>query len=377
VPLISEFGQDRVEIRMFHTPNLTGIRKAVVPKRVNEGWGLQHMKLYGVDDELILSGANLSEDYFTNRQDRYHVFKSKTLTDYFRRVHDGVCELSFQILPSKDDIGYSMTWPQTNLAPSPLEDPDAFRKASTKVLSSLLSAQKASSKTSSSSATVVYPVLQFTPLLIPDSSTELPVITKILSSLSKAPFLGSSWTFTAGYFNMTPTFQRLLLSTEPAKGTVISASPWANGFYGSAGVSGLLPPAYTHLSKRFLQAVRHRGLASQISLMEWRKGTVNTPGGWSYHAKGIWVTLPEEKQPSICVVGSSNYTKRSYRLDLEANVVIVTRDKELMGKLAAEEQWLQEHAKVVTEADYEKDTRKVGWNVRVAMWLVKVLGGAL
>jgi CDP-diacylglycerol--glycerol-3-phosphate 3-phosphatidyltransferase len=56
VPLISEFGEQRVEIRMFHTPNLTGIRKAVVPKRINEGWGLQHMKLYGVDDELILSG---------------------------------------------------------------------------------------------------------------------------------------------------------------------------------------------------------------------------------------------------------------------------------------------------------------------------------
>src|SRR6202012_2401768 len=72
VPLVSEFGSDRVEIRMFHTPNLTGIRKAIVPKRINEGWGLQHMKLYGVDDELILSGANLSEDYFTNRQDRNH-----------------------------------------------------------------------------------------------------------------------------------------------------------------------------------------------------------------------------------------------------------------------------------------------------------------
>lgn len=55
-PLVSEFGSDRVEIRMYHTPNLTGLRKAWVPKRINEGWGLQHMKLYGVDDEIILSG---------------------------------------------------------------------------------------------------------------------------------------------------------------------------------------------------------------------------------------------------------------------------------------------------------------------------------
>lgn len=55
-PLVDEFGPDRVEIRMYHTPNLTGLRKKYVPKRINEGWGLQHMKLYGVDDEVILSG---------------------------------------------------------------------------------------------------------------------------------------------------------------------------------------------------------------------------------------------------------------------------------------------------------------------------------
>jgi CDP-diacylglycerol---glycerol-3-phosphate 3-phosphatidyltransferase len=55
-PLVEEFGADRVEIRMYHTPNLTGLRKQYIPKRINEGWGLQHMKLYGVDDEIIMSG---------------------------------------------------------------------------------------------------------------------------------------------------------------------------------------------------------------------------------------------------------------------------------------------------------------------------------
>lgn len=42
---------------MYHTPNLTGLRKAILPKRINEGWGLQHMKLYGMDDEIIMSGC--------------------------------------------------------------------------------------------------------------------------------------------------------------------------------------------------------------------------------------------------------------------------------------------------------------------------------
>jgi len=41
---------------MYHTPNLAGLRKDILPNRINEGWGLQHMKLYGIDDEIIMSG---------------------------------------------------------------------------------------------------------------------------------------------------------------------------------------------------------------------------------------------------------------------------------------------------------------------------------
>ena len=54
--LVVEFGPERVEVRMFHTPNLVGIKKKAVPRRINEGWGLQHIKLYGFDDELLMSG---------------------------------------------------------------------------------------------------------------------------------------------------------------------------------------------------------------------------------------------------------------------------------------------------------------------------------
>ena len=54
--LVSDFGPERVEVRMFHTPNLHGLKKRFIPTRINEGWGLQHMKLYGFDDEIILSG---------------------------------------------------------------------------------------------------------------------------------------------------------------------------------------------------------------------------------------------------------------------------------------------------------------------------------
>ena len=379
---------------MYHTPNLTGLRKKYIPKRINEGWGLQHMKLYGVDDEIIMSGANLSTDYFTNRQDRYHLFRSKELTDYFARIHDGVAKLSFDIQPSNADGsgGYTMTWPSSNPAPSPLSSPGNFKTAAQKHLSHLLTPSNSPSplQPGKPSTTTIYPILSLVPLL--PSSTELPALTTILTSLTRPPFTGSTWTFTAGYFNMTSSFRRLLLGTKPASGTVLTAHPYANGFYGSKGVSGMLPDAYTHLAKMFLRKVKHEGLSESVTLKEWKFGKVNEEGGWTYHAKGLWVTFPSnetssvsaaqaaekpQEDPSLTVIGSSNYTKRSYELDLEANVIIATSDPGLRRRLGEEVKWLNKHATPVDEGEFEKPERKVSVAVRLSMWAVRVLGGAL
>ncbi|KAI0467980.1 hypothetical protein F4859DRAFT_221415 [Xylaria cf. heliscus] len=382
-PLVAEFGPDRVEIRMYHTPNLTGLRKKHIPKRINEGWGLQHMKLYGVDDEIILSGANLSNDYFTNRQDRYHLFTSRDVTDYFWRLYQGVTSLSFLVEPSQELAGFRLHWPSTNAAPSPLEQPAQYVAQSTKVISRLISLGDgktgipARNDSSSSKDTTVYMLGQLSQLMRPDTSTELPVVTHLLKTLAKPEYSGSSWTFTAGYFNPDPTLRNLLLSTTSGGNTVITAHPHANGFYGSKGVSGLLPGAYTYLARRFLREIHQRKRHSSIVLKEWRKGMVGEPEGWTYHAKGLWVTLPNEKDPSMSIIGSSNYTKRSYSHDLEAGALIVTRDEDLKKRLGAEQRWLQEFAKPVTLDDFATNERRVGLNVRIAMWIVSLVGGAL
>lgn len=225
--------------------------------------------------------------------------------------------------------------------------------------------------------TTVYMIGQLSQLLRPDTSTELPVITHVLKTLAKPEYSGSSWTFTAGYFNPDPTLRNLLLSTASKDNTVITASPEANGFYGSKGVSGLLPGAYTYLARRFLREAHQRKRDTSIVLKEWKKGTVGEPEGWTYHAKGLWVTLPNEENPSMSIIGSSNYTKRSYSHDLEAGALIVTKDEDLKRRLGAEQRWLQDFAKPVTLDDFATTERRVGLNVRIAMWIVSLVGGAL
>ena len=390
-PLARDF-PTQVEIRMYHTPNLTGIRKRIVPKRINEGWGLQHMKLYGIDDEVVLSGANLSDDYFNNRQDRYHVFSSKRVTDYYAKIHGTMCSVSFRLRPLQDSSCYTLDWPDNNATTSPLVDPKEYIRASTELFRPLIAPERSTGQGSVPSETAIYPMLT-----LPHSlNNELSALQALLS----APLpRGSSYLFTAGYFNPHPSITASLLSCSakskmPAEvvGTVLTASPWANGFYGSKGVSGMLPAAYTLLSRRFLQQV-DKIAPGAVELREWRRGTVGTPGGWTYHAKGLWLTLPRQDSvtvednstiptlksagPSVTVIGSSNYTTRSYSLDTEVGAVIVTRDQGLQAQLKREAEGLLHYSKHIREEDLRGSERRVGLGVRVAMWIVRAAGGSL
>lgn len=81
--------------------------------------------------------------------------------------------------------------------------------------------------------------------------------------------------------------------------------------------------------------------------------------------------------PSATVIGSSNYTSRSYGLDLEVGALVVTDDEGLMRKWRREEEGLRKWTREVGETELAGEERRAGWRVRVAMWIVKVVGGAL
>lgn len=310
------------------------------------------------------------------------MFSAKNITEYFSTLHQTVSSLSFLLKPSDSPAGFELIWPESNQAPSPLDNHKQFVSKSTSLLRSIISPKQAGIASANNHGdakldTSVFVLAQMSQLLSPDTSTELPAITHVLKTLAAPQYENSSWTFTAGYFNPAPSLTKLLLSTASRNNTVITASPFANGFYGSKGVSGLLPDAYTLLARRFVQAVARSKQDGSIVLKEWRRGTVGEPGAWTYHAKGLWVTLPNDVGPSISLVGSSNYTKRSYSLDLEANALIVTNNEGLKKRLGEEQQWLQDYATVVTRDDFARTERRVGLKVRIAMWLVSIAGGAL
>lgn len=74
---------ERCRLALYQTPRLQSIWSTVLPSRYNEIIGLQHMKLYIADDFVVLSGANCSNDYFKQRQDRYIEIDDRELANFY------------------------------------------------------------------------------------------------------------------------------------------------------------------------------------------------------------------------------------------------------------------------------------------------------
>lgn len=118
-----------VTISLYHTPSLRGLSKKLMPPRWNELIGLQHMKLYLFDNTVIISGANLSNDYFTNRQDRYIMIEDKALADFYSNFVQKVQEFSFKV---KANEGVELH-PKWNMLPYESDKVDFVRTAREKI----------------------------------------------------------------------------------------------------------------------------------------------------------------------------------------------------------------------------------------------------
>lgn len=376
--LVQKYG-DRVDVRCYRAPQYYRWYNKLLPSRINEGVGVQHMKIYGFDDEVILSGANLSKDYFTNRQDRYYIFKdNKFFNEYYFNMHQLVSKLSHKVEYRNNQARFELVWPSSNVSCDPESDYSRFLKESRVAIKKFMqsSVNNAPQKESLEEyPTYVYPLTQFTPFFKgkKDVSTEKRSLLNLFNDLKHSQ-LNFDWNFTTGYFNIEDDLRDSLISVskrEQVNGNIITASAKANGFYLSKGISGMLPSAYHYLQYRFLKLVESR--KSNISIYEWQRGEVNKPNGWSYHAKGIWI-LPKNKDtlPIFTTIGSSNYTTRAYSLDIENDCAILTKDSDLRHQIQREIDNLNSNVHEVKREDFkEQSEKKIKLKVKMAAELLK------
>ncbi|XP_010123786.1 PREDICTED: CDP-diacylglycerol--glycerol-3-phosphate 3-phosphatidyltransferase, mitochondrial, partial [Chlamydotis macqueenii] len=293
IPLLQRF-PEQVRVSLFHTPNLRGLLRLLIPERFNETIGLQHIKVYLFDDNVILSGANLSDLYFTNRQDRYVLLQdSPEIADFFTELVDAIGDVSLQL--QRDDTvqmmegmvhpyqGDKMAYCEIanrrvmeviNSARTRQELLHTKAFHSSQQGSSLLSQQgsRVSGGLKPEPDTWIYPLIQMKPFGI--QIDEMVTETLLTEAERDARIY-----LTTGYFNLTQAYMDLILGTR-AEYRILLASPEVNGFFGAKGVAGAIPAAYVYIEQQFYSEVCCLHQQERVRLQEYSRA------GWTFHAKG-------------------------------------------------------------------------------------------
>lgn len=319
MPLVKQ--TKNVTLSLYHTPSLRGISKKLFPPRWNELIGIQHMKLYLFDETVIISGANLSNDYFTNRQDRYLIIEDKRLADFYSNLVYKVQEFSFQVNVNAE-IELHPKW---NMLPYDSDKINFVTKARENIFNyfaNVCEEQKYAS-TEKNADTWIFPLIEMGQLGIHHDS----VVTKKLLSASMQ---NSKLQLASGYFNLTDDYMNTLTDNCLANCNILMAHPNANGFQGAKGMAGGIPAAYTLIARYFYKKLKEAGQDDRVKLFEYQKD------GWSYHAKGLWYYLPGSDLPNLTLIGSSNFGERSVNRDLETQICMVTTNVKLQQELQSE-----------------------------------------
>ncbi|KAH7343795.1 hypothetical protein B0J17DRAFT_643958 [Rhizoctonia solani] len=325
LPLINSY-PDRVQVKMFRSPKLSGPLRYLVPRRFDEGWGTWHAKVYLVDDDILLSGANLNSSYFTNRQDRYiHFTRSPHLADYLVHLLRVFAGYSSDLrVTSESSLGYTLDWPRRDSTQF------TFGALAKKEIETFQAgARKESSMDNVNDQIVVLPMVQSGVLGIREEELCLQALFDLLDSgkLSETTLVD----VTSGYFALYDPYQDRALASK-ASYRIVAASPSANGFLGSKGLSGRIPEAYTLLERRFwnrvLAARRRWGGDRGIELREWQRP------GWTYHAKGMWISPSINEAPYATLFGSTNLNSRSAHLDTEVSFLLAVPEQNSLLRTA-------------------------------------------
>eukprot|EP00117_Sycon_ciliatum_P016253 scpid62027/ scgid4597/ CDP-diacylglycerol--glycerol-3-phosphate 3-phosphatidyltransferase, mitochondrial; Phosphatidylglycerophosphate synthase 1 len=410
----------RLHVALYQTPELPNWIRWLVPHKYNEVPSLQHMKIYIFDNDVMLSGANLSADYFHQRQDRFVLIRdAPRLADYLTSVVATVATHSYS-LRGDNVLEFSGKTRQRLMAmlgevcagsnPSPtdcdaLPDPlvagnrqkfYASLRAALKALrtsaqgdTSFFGVSQPEHSTASSNSdalgnartgadqatrldnpavqqpdddTILYPLLQLGPAGIQDDETA----TRRLLEQSRSR--GYGLRLASGYFNLTPEYSKSLLERgqdQTGFTEILLASPQANGFLGARGPRGSIPAGYVHRCKLFYQAVCQSGCKDTVHLAEYFRN------GWTFHGKGLWLYPVNSDTPDMTMVGSPNFGYRSTCRDVELQVAMVTKNASLRRKLKQEADYLFSFGQSVDESTFQRPDHRVPWLVAVIANVVR------
>jgi CDP-diacylglycerol--glycerol-3-phosphate 3-phosphatidyltransferase len=380
----------QVNVGLFRMPQHDSLAGRLLPPRYREGVGVQHMKVYAFDDTVVLSGANLSHDYFTTRQDRCVVVRRAG--DFAAAMHELVELLTAHSHTVASDGVHAVTPPPpqrstaafaASLRQWAADDGVSDGGGVRSTISSGSSGSSSNNRNSSSignrsgssdddsDVVVITPQVQFAAHGVHQDARST---TALLQSL-RAP---DDVVMATGYFNFPDTLASTVIHDCAAQRVrIVTAAPSANGFYGARFISGSVPLGYSEIERHFVQRCRQvPGRGDAIRMLEFCRP------GWTFHGKGLWINCGADdgavgtaadsgaKVPYVTAVGSPNFGRRSFERDLELQLVCRSSNPSLRRALADECSHMLRHSEPVTDATWTQPQRRLhGWSWSNGAWI--------
>lgn len=235
---------------------------------------LLHMKYIVSDDVILMTGANLSEEYFTTRKDRYVLIRNaKALASFYSDLTSLVIESTNFNSCKLDKCGTKNSILELLQLKLPCNRFLEYKK----------------------DKVYLFPSLQIPYLGIRHEEAVITTILGMARNLDLPIHLSTA------YFNMAPTIQRFFTeknfsSKENSSSiSILTSEPMSNSFFAAPWPKNLIPQIYENLLQRFAA----KASASSIKIFQYQRP------GWTFHAKGLFIS--ENDSVFLTQLGSSNY----------------------------------------------------------------------
>lgn len=353
-------------------------------RRMSEAAGTFHSKAIIFDDSVILTGANLSEDYFVHRKDRYVLFdNSKPLADFLEDFYEIFMDLGDKAKKNQDEsyvecanldeyierlkqrfrlFKYIYRIGDDRLAEiheyakkyySYKLDPLLFKQTEFKnqipedvalIQEEVIQDSKHAGK--DLNEVIIIPIFQ---IALMDYRYDEKLMQDVLEQIAQNPSAHiSNLTFTSGYFNPKSYFLELF-KTMPhsTKIQIVTGSPLTNSFHGAKGFIGRVPALYRYALLTWIKTLAEY---DNIRFYEYYKDKS------TYHTKGFWYWhMNKDFSEYVTIYGSSNYATRSFDRDLEAQFFVFTNSEDAVRVFEADRLSVFEHKSEIDENKIRDD----------------------
>eukprot|EP00815_Leptocylindrus_aporus_P011155 CAMPEP_0116068742 /NCGR_PEP_ID=MMETSP0322-20121206/11851_1 /TAXON_ID=163516 /ORGANISM="Leptocylindrus danicus var. apora, Strain B651" /LENGTH=570 /DNA_ID=CAMNT_0003555929 /DNA_START=97 /DNA_END=1810 /DNA_ORIENTATION=- len=289
------------------------ILSLVLPSPLDEVAGVFHMKVYIIDDCLILSGANLSEEYFTDRQDRFMTFVNGAggLVDFYADLVKLFCKRSNQ---------FSLYGQEK------LIEPEVSLNEFVKSINNLF--LKQTENHVKDVVAYVVPTIQLPNHMITNCRLRFQNCSEAQNNALSAAMIekggATSIRMATAYCNPTESYKSILRWVGAAGNLyILTAGGLSHGFAPKKGRDNgkgraWIPDAFSNICYELNSSIKSGGM------LYWERKD------WTFHSKGLWFSAPCNDQKKDCIsqclygtiIGSSNFNQRSENFDVESNTGI-------------------------------------------------------